>query len=183
MAKLPSALTGARIVGERFLHSQQQNPEGRMPLMEHLRELRNRIVTMALALAAGMIVGFVFFNPVWHLIERPLCHAVIRGHTGCQTLGVNQLALSGPLDAFYLRVKVAVIVGVIVSCPVWLYQVWAFISPGPVCPGKAVGLRVRGHRRAAVLDRDGTGLPVAGPADALPARSDPGRGGKHHLRR
>ena len=130
MAKLPSALTGARIVGERFLHSQQQNPEGRMPLMEHLRELRNRIVTMALALAAGMIVGFVFFNPVWHLIERPLCHAVIRGHTGCQTLGVNQLALSGPLDAFYLRVKVAVIVGVIVSCPVWLHQAWAFISPG-----------------------------------------------------
>jgi len=64
MAKLPSALTGARIVGQRFLHSQrQQNPEGRMPLMEHLRELRNRIVKMALALAAGMIAGFVFFNP------------------------------------------------------------------------------------------------------------------------
>ena len=64
MAKLPSALAGARIVGERFLDSQrQQNPEGRMPLMEHLRELRNRIVKTALALAAGMIVGFVFFNP------------------------------------------------------------------------------------------------------------------------
>jgi sec-independent protein translocase protein TatC len=131
MAKLPSALMGVRIVGERFLQSQrQQSPEGRMPLMEHLRELRNRIVKMALALAAGMIAGFVFFNPVWHLIERPLCHAVIRGHAGCQTLGVNQLALSGPLDAFYLRVKVAVIVGVIVSCPVCLYQVRAFISPG-----------------------------------------------------
>ena len=89
MAKLPSALAGARIVGERFLHSQQQNPEGRMPLMEHLRELRNRIVKAALALAVGMTAGFVFFGPAWHLIERPLCHAVIRGHTGCQALGVN----------------------------------------------------------------------------------------------
>jgi sec-independent protein translocase protein TatC len=118
-------------VGEHFVRSQrEQNPEGRMPLMDHIRELRNRVVKMALALGAGMIVGFVFFNPVWHVIERPLCHAVIRGQTGCNTLGVNMLALDGPLDPFYLRVKVAVIVGVIVSSPVWLYQIWAFIAPG-----------------------------------------------------
>jgi sec-independent protein translocase protein TatC len=131
MAKVPSAIQGARIVGEHFVRSQrEQNPEGRMPLMDHIRELRNRVVKMALALGAGMIVGFVFFNPVWHVIERPLCHAVIRGQTGCNTLGVNMLALDGPLDPFYLRVKVAVIVGVIVSSPVWLYQIWAFIAPG-----------------------------------------------------
>ena len=131
MAKIPSAIQGARIVGEHLVRSQRQgNPEGRMPLMDHIRELRNRVVKMLLALGAGMVAGFVFFNPVWHVIERPLCHAVIRGQTGCNTLGVNQLALQGPLDPFYLRVKVAVIVGVIVSSPVWLYQVWAFIAPG-----------------------------------------------------
>jgi sec-independent protein translocase protein TatC len=131
MAKLPDAVAGARIVGERFVHSQrQQNPEGRMPLMDHIRELRNRVVKMALALIAGMVVGFIFFNPVWHFIERPLCSAVIRGHTGCNTLGVNQLVLNGPLDAFYLRVKVAFIVGLILSSPVWLYQLWAFVAPG-----------------------------------------------------
>ena len=131
MAKLPGAVQGARIVGERYVRSQRrQNPEGRMPLFDHLRELRNRVVKMALALIAGMAVGFVFFTPVWHVIERPLCTAVIRGQSGCNTLGVNQLALNGPLDAFYLRVKVAFIVGVIVSSPVWLYQVWAFIAPG-----------------------------------------------------
>jgi sec-independent protein translocase protein TatC len=131
VAKLPGAVQGARIVGERYVRAQRRkDPEGRMPLFDHLRELRNRVVKMALALIAGMAVGFVFFTPVWHVIERPLCHAVIRGQTGCDTLGVNQLALTGPLDAFYLRVKVAVIVGVIVSSPVWLYQVWAFIAPG-----------------------------------------------------
>jgi len=131
MAKLPGAVQGARIVGEHFVRTQrQQNPEGRMPVMDHLRELRSRVVKVALALAAGMVVGFVFFNPVWHVIERPLCHAVVRGQTGCRTLGVNQLALSGPLDSFYLRIKVAVIVGVILSSPVWLYQIWAFITPG-----------------------------------------------------
>jgi sec-independent protein translocase protein TatC len=131
MAKLPSAIDGARIVGERFVRAQrQQNPEGRMPLMDHLRELRNRVVKMVLALAAGMVVGFIFFSPVWNIIERPLCHATIRGYSGCTKLGVNQLALDGPIDPFYLRVKVAVIVAVIVSSPVWLYQIWAFVAPG-----------------------------------------------------
>jgi len=131
MATLPGALAGARIVGERFVCSQRpQNPERRMALMDHLRELRNRVVKMALALAAGMTAGFIFFSQAWHVIERPLCSATIRGHSGCRTLGVNQLVLNGPLDAFYLRVKVALIVGVILSSPIWLYQIWAFVAPG-----------------------------------------------------
>jgi sec-independent protein translocase protein TatC len=131
MAKLPGAIQGARIVGEKFVHSQrQQNPEGRMPLMDHIRELRNRVVKMALALAVGMTVGFVFFHWAFQIIERPLCAAVVRGHTGCHTLGINQLVADGPLDPFYIRVKVAFIVGVVVSCPIWLYQLWAFIAPG-----------------------------------------------------
>jgi sec-independent protein translocase protein TatC len=131
MATRPGALAGARIAGERFVRSRrQQNPQGRMPLLDHLRELRNRVVKMALALAAGMTAGFVFFGPAWHVIERPLCSATIRGHSGCRTLGVDQLVLNGPLDAFYLRVKVALIAGVILSSPVWLYQIWAFAGPG-----------------------------------------------------
>ena len=131
MAKLPGAIQGARIVGERYVSSRRRaNPEGRMPLFDHLRELRNRVVKMALALVAGMAVGFVFFEPAWRLIERPLCRATVNGQSGCATPGVNQLILNSPLDPFYLRVKVAFIVGVIVSSPVWLYQLWAFIAPG-----------------------------------------------------
>ena len=131
MAKLPGAIQGARIVGQRYVSSQrQQNPEGRMPLMDHLRELRNRVVKIALALIAGMLVGFIFFNWAWHLIERPLCSSDIRGYTGCHQLGINELVLDGPLDPFYLRVKVAFAVGVVVSSPIWLYQVWGFVAPG-----------------------------------------------------
>ncbi|HEY2271022.1 MAG TPA: twin-arginine translocase subunit TatC [Streptosporangiaceae bacterium] len=131
MTKLPGAIAGARIAGERFARSRrQQNPEGRMPLTDHLRELRNRVVKMALALAAGMTAGFIFFTQAWHVIERPLCATAIRGHSGCRTLGVDQLVLTGPLDAFYLRVKVALIAGVILSSPVWLCQIWAFAGPG-----------------------------------------------------
>src|SRR5260370_25835038 len=131
MATRPGARAGARIVGERFARSRRQpNPEGRMPLIDHLRELRNRVVKMALALAAGMTAGFIVFGPAWHVIERPLCSATIRGHSGCRTLGVNQLVLNGPLGAFYLREKVALVAGVVVSSPVWLYQAWAFAGPG-----------------------------------------------------
>ena len=131
MATLPGAIAGARIVGERFARSRrQQNPDGRMPLMDHLRELRNRVVKIALALAAGMTAGFIFFTQAWHVIERPLCATAIRGHSGCRALGINELVLNGPLDPLYLRVKVALIAGVILSSPIWLYQIWAFAAPG-----------------------------------------------------
>ena len=78
---------------------------------------------------------------------------MIRGHTGCNTLGVNQLILNGPLDSFYLRVKVALIVGIILSSPVWLYQVWAFIAPGLYAREKRWGHVFLGYRGAAVPGR------------------------------
>jgi sec-independent protein translocase protein TatC len=77
-----------------------------------------------------MIVGFVFFDQAWRVIERPLCRTTVNGHSGCATPGVNQLILNSPLDPFYLRVKVAFVVGLLLSSPVWLYQLWAFIAPG-----------------------------------------------------
>jgi sec-independent protein translocase protein TatC len=93
MATRPGALAGARIAGGYFVRSRRQrNPEGRMLLTTHLRELRSRVVKAALALAAGMTAGFIWFGPAWHLIERPLCSAAIRGHSGCRTLGVDQLS-------------------------------------------------------------------------------------------
>jgi sec-independent protein translocase protein TatC len=128
MARVPSAVTGARIVGERFVRSQrQQNPEGRMPLVDHLRELRNRIVKVLVALAAGMVLGLVFFHPLWHVITAPYCRAV----GGCDTASLGHtLAVTGPLDGFYLHIKVGFVVGVVLTSPVWLYQIWAFVAPG-----------------------------------------------------
>ena len=173
MAKLPGAVQGARIVGERFVRSQrQQNPKGGMPLLDHLRELRNRVVKIALGLIAGMIIGFIFFNPVWHVIEHPLCSAVIRGHTGCNTLGTNQLVLTGPLDAFYLRVKVAFVVGVDPVLAGLALPDLGLRRARPARPGEALELHLPGHRRPAVPDRRHAGLLVAGPVDALPARPD-----------
>lgn len=98
-----------------------------MPLMDHIRELRNRVVKASLALIAGMVIGWVFFNPLWSFITTPYCHAITR----CvpDKIGAT-LVVNGPLDGFYLHIKVAFVVGIVATSPVWLYQLWAFIAPG-----------------------------------------------------
>jgi sec-independent protein translocase protein TatC len=130
MAKLPEAMLGARVAGSRVLDaSRKTGPDGRMPLIDHLRELRNRLLKAALALVLVMVLGFVFFHQIWDFVDHPFCSAVINGKTGCHRTG-DQLVVTGVFDPFMLRVKIAFFVGLIVSSPVWLYQVWAFIAPG-----------------------------------------------------
>jgi sec-independent protein translocase protein TatC len=128
MADKPSAIRGARIVGERYARAKrQENPDGRMPLFDHLRELRNRVVKIAVAVLVGAGVSWAFYQPIWDFIQRPYCRAV----TYCKpyTLG-HTLILNGVMDGFYLHVKVAVIAGAILTSPFWLYQLWAFVAPG-----------------------------------------------------
>ncbi len=64
MADKPSAIRGARIIGERYARAKrQENPEGRMPLFDHLRELRNRVVRIALAVLVGAAVSLGVLHP------------------------------------------------------------------------------------------------------------------------
>jgi len=103
------------------------NPEGRMPLMDHIRELRNRIVKAALAGILGMVVGLLFFDRIWDFVTEPYCKAV----GGCHPHVIGQaLYFSGPLDGFYIRIKIGIVAGLVLSSPIWLYQLWAFIAPG-----------------------------------------------------
>jgi sec-independent protein translocase protein TatC len=129
-SKLGDSVNGARIAGSRLIAaSKKSDPEGRMPLIDHLRELRNRLLKAALALVLVMVLGFVFFDQIWSFVSHPFCSAVINGKTGCHRTG-DQLVVTGVFDPFMLRVKIAFFVGLIVSSPVWLYQIWAFIAPG-----------------------------------------------------
>ena len=128
MADKPSALAGARVVGGRYLRSKrQENPDGRMPLMDHLRELRNRVVKVSIAIIAGAIVSWVFFDRIWDFMQRPYCRAV--GYCKVNTLG-HSLFISNVMDGFYLHIKVSIIAGAVITSPIWLYQLWAFIAPG-----------------------------------------------------
>jgi sec-independent protein translocase protein TatC len=128
MASKPSAIRGARVVGERYVRfKRQQNPDGRMPLFDHLRELRNRVVKVAVAILVGAGVSWAFYQPIWNFIQRPYCQAV--GYCKLDAIG-HSLILNGVMDGFYLHIKVAVIAGTVLTSPVWLYQLWAFVAPG-----------------------------------------------------
>jgi sec-independent protein translocase protein TatC len=128
MTKLGDTVKGARVLSERIRDS---NPDGRMPLMDHIRELRNRLVKICLALIIGTGIGLIpaVFNRVWNFVQHPFCSATINGHTGCHVIG-DQLILQGVLDPFMLRVEIAFFFGLIVTSPIWLYQLWAFVAPG-----------------------------------------------------
>jgi sec-independent protein translocase protein TatC len=128
MANVTGAVQGARIVGERFVRT-RRNPEGRMPLRGHLRELRGRLVKSVLVIVAGMVAALVFSNQTLNIVARPFCSAVIDGMSGCHQVG-DELVINGVFDGFFLRIKIAFFFALIGTCPVWLYQLWAFIAPG-----------------------------------------------------
>lgn len=134
MPKLPDTVAGARVLGSRMMALHKQaNPEGRMPLLDHIRELRSRVIKALLALVLGTGVGALpwVFNPLWRFIEHPYCIARIGGRPDCVPGHVNgQLVINGIFDPFTLRLEVAFFFGLVVTSPVWLYQIWAFIAPG-----------------------------------------------------
>jgi sec-independent protein translocase protein TatC len=110
----------------------RDNPEARMPLMDHIRELRSRLIKALLGIGAGMAVGWIFFKPVWTFLEKPYCSvaAASINKAACNGQFGSTLVVNGVFDAFFLHLKIAFIVALVIASPVWLYQVWAFIAPG-----------------------------------------------------
>jgi sec-independent protein translocase protein TatC len=113
------------------------NPDGRMPLMEHIRELRNRVVKIAAVVTIGSVAGWFVYPPVWNFLKAPYCKAQIASPVAsvlaksAEKLGPHcQLYVSGIFDPLFLRLQISIVVGVIISSPIWLYQFWAFIAPG-----------------------------------------------------
>lgn len=97
-----------------------------MPLVEHLRELRARLFVALLAVAAGMVVAWVLFDPIFAVLKEPYCQL-----PQARSLGPNcTLVVTGIFDAFFLKVRVSLIVGSVIASPVWLYEIWAFVTPG-----------------------------------------------------
>lgn len=103
-------------------------PGGRMPLLEHLREFRRRVVRSSIVILIASGVGWYFYNPIITALAKPVCDlskAQASNATHCGSLYIN--GVLGPLN---LQIKVALLTGVIISAPLWLYQLWAFIGPG-----------------------------------------------------
>jgi len=87
------------------------------------------MLKVLLALGVGTAVGWLLFKPLWHFIERPYCRIPIQNTVGCGQ-GGHSLYVTGIFDPFFVTLKVSFVVGILISSPVWLYQLWAFIAPG-----------------------------------------------------
>ena len=99
-----------------------------MSLVDHLTELRNRIIKSILAVLVGSAIGFAFAAPIQEILTRPLPASAL------------PLQVLGPGDAFGIYLRIAVVVGIILAMPVLLYQLWAFVSPG-LTPSERRALR------------------------------------------
>jgi len=98
----------------------------RMSFLEHLEELRSRLIKILIGMGVAFIVSLAFASPLWNIIAAPAVKAL-------ETLGINppQLAQITPMEAFNtIWVKIPLLCAVFLASPWVLYQVWAFISPG-----------------------------------------------------
>jgi sec-independent protein translocase protein TatC len=116
--------------------------EGRMSLMEHLTELRNRLIKSVVAIAVGAVVGFILYQPIFDVLIEPyrqLCE-------GSETaLDENcRLLITDPLEGFSVRIKVSTYGGVALAMPVLLWQLWRFVSPGLYAKEKRYALPFMG---------------------------------------
>lgn len=102
-----------------------------MPLVDHLRELRNRLAKSVLIIIAGAIVALFFYDQILDFLKRPYCSLPIE-HRFSPDGDPNNcaLAFTSPLEGFVRRIKLSALAGVVLTAPLWLYQIWAFVAPG-----------------------------------------------------
>ncbi len=98
-----------------------------MPLIEHFRELRSRLFKSTLVIALATTVTWFFYNEIITQLAKPVCDLKFAQETGAESCGA--LYISGVLGPLNLQIKVAILSGIIIAAPVWLYQLWAFIAP------------------------------------------------------
>lgn len=113
----------------RLLRRRRRVDDGTMSLRDHIAELRSRLLKALFFVVLGAVIGWIFYPQIIEVLKQPYCELPddrrFQGGSGdCQ------LIFTAPLDAFMLRLKVGAISGVILAAPFWLFQLWAFVTPG-----------------------------------------------------
>jgi len=95
------------------------------PLIEHLAELRQRLIYSFVAFIIGMIICFTIWNPIFDFLTHPLCSAMaLRGHSDC---GLILIKLQ---EGFFVAISISLLGGLILSFPLIGFQMWRFVAPG-----------------------------------------------------
>lgn len=95
-----------------------------MSLSGHLKELRNRLFWSAIFIVSGSVAGWFLFDVVFNELQKPIIQ--IANESG----GNATINFPTVVSAFDVRLQVAIFLGVLLSSPIWLYNLWAFITPG-----------------------------------------------------
>ena len=102
----------------------RKNKERRMSLSSNLREFRVRLSWSAGFVIAGTVVGWFLFDPVFKVLQGPLLDVT-------RERGIDAIVNFGTVvSAFDLRIQISIFLGVLMTAPVWLWNLWAFVSPG-----------------------------------------------------
>jgi sec-independent protein translocase protein TatC len=134
---------------------EDKDDEGRMPLVEHLRELRNRLAKGLLAIVVVTIFASFFYDHIVEFFTKPVLQSVGCGSSfsALAKLPKNstcaRIYIDGLLTPFTLALKVSLMAGVVLASPVWLYQLWGFMAPG-----------LHKHEKKYALSFVGAGFPL-----------------------
>ena len=101
--------------------------DARMSLMEHLTELRDRLIKVVLAVVVGMVIAFLLYNQIFDFLLEPYEDIANERNT---IAGDGRLLQVDPLEGFSVRMKLALYGGIGIAMPVILWQVWRFVTPG-----------------------------------------------------
>lgn len=101
-----------------------------MSVLDHLRELRRRLIVAVLVIAAGAVLGWIFYTPILDFLKHPYCSVPPKYRYSPDGGHTCTLIYHGVLDGFTARLKISVIAGAVLTAPFWLYQIWGFITPG-----------------------------------------------------
>lgn len=104
-----------------------------MPLIEHIRELRSRVIKASVGALLGVIAGWFIEPSAWNLIRGPFCRIpakYINSTDHSSRESCHNLIVTSIFDPLFIHLKLAIAVGLIISSPLWLYQFWAFVAPG-----------------------------------------------------
>jgi sec-independent protein translocase protein TatC len=103
---------------------------GTMTLIEHLEELRHRLIVMFIAVTVGAVAGWFAYPSFIRIVQRPFCNYVATLPPDRRPLSGCDFVFTTTLEAFTVKLKVIVFLGLFLALPVVLYQLWSFIVPG-----------------------------------------------------